>query len=591
MAARRIGFWLSITFLFVSCLYDLISCPHSKVEESFQLQATHDLYYHGISPALQRHTLSGWEMKMIQLFHMTIYIVPRTFAGPIILSFLSRFILLPCILLNIEVDPNFVQFLARFCLMLFNVFGWVRLALVVDRIPGILSSSSTSSSPFNITTGSWLLLITASQFHIPFYSSRMLPNTFALSIVLQSYAYWIQNRIKPAATLLVIGTVIFRCDLLLLLGSMGMSWLFHRQISIPTALKIGILTGIVSLILTVPIDSLLWQRIVWPEGEVLYFNTVLGKSKEYGLSPWHWYFTTALPKAMLFTLLLVPLSIFRIAEVLVAMEQRWRDPKINEDNHNNDNNRAVNGSNWLPVSTSMLVDTQWSRFILPIFGFVGLYSFLGHKEMRFIFPALPILNLGAAVGLSKLARLAFPSPLYNKDKGYVVSFIARFGFGCGLLCLILTLCGSLAFVAVSKSNYSGGDALRELSLHVQNVASSASSNDDDVSKNNLSPIYVHVDVAAAMSGVSLFGQRAAAQTVTSPSIEWKFSKDGYEEGMSVGQDDGYEQFTHLLSEDPNISPSIFNVIHTQQGKPRLSLRERKIVTEDTIFILERRNWT
>ena len=268
--------------------------------------------------------------------------------------------------------------------MLFNVFGWVRLALVVDRIPGILSSSSTSSSPFNITTGSWLLLITASQFHIPFYSSRMLPNTFALSIVLQSYAYWIQNRIKPAATLLVIGTVIFRCDLLLLLGSMGMSWLFHRQISIPTALKIGILTGIVSLILTVPIDSLLWQRIVWPEGEVLYFNTVLGKSKEYGLSPWHWYFTTALPKAMLFTLLLVPLSIFRITEVLVAMEQRWRDPKIKEDNHNNDNNRAVNGSNWLPVSTSMLVDTQWSRFILPIFGFVGLYSFLGHKEMRFM---------------------------------------------------------------------------------------------------------------------------------------------------------------------------------------------------------------
>ena len=199
--------------------------------------------------------------------------------------------------------------------------------------------------------------------------------------------------------------------------------------------------------------------------------------------------------------------------------------------------------------------------------------------------------MGAAVGLSKLARLAFPSPLYNKDKAYVVSFIARFGFGCGLLCLILTLCGSLAFVAVSKSNYSGGDALRELSLHVQNVASSSSSNDDDVSKNNLSPIYVHVDVAAAMSGVSLFGQRAAAQTVTSPSIEWKFSKDGYEEGMSVGQDDGYEQFTHLLSEDPNISPSIFNVIHTQQGKPRLSLRERKIVTEETIFILERRNWT
>ena len=438
-AERRIGLWLSISFLFVSCLYDLISCPHSKVEESFNLQATHDLYYHGISPAIQRQYTFWWGgdennvtlpydhlqypggtlhvMFLLVLYEILVgcyvchncyfvlssllqiwishfmnqsffffnitLVVPRTFTGPIILSFLCRFILLPCTLVNIDVDPNFVQFLARFCLMLFNVFGWVRLALAVDRIPGI-SSSSTSSSSFKITTGSWLLLITASQFHIPFYSSRMLPNTFALSIVLQSYAYWIQNKIKPAAALLVIGTVIFRCDLLLLLGSMGLSWLFHRQISIPTALKIGILTGIVSLILTVPIDSLLWQRIVWPEGEVFYFNTVLGKSKEYGLSPWHWYFTTALPKAMLFTLLLVPLSIFRIAEILVAMEQRWRYPKNKKDNNNNNNNRAVNGSNWLSVSTSMLVDTQWLRFILPIFGFVGLYSFLGHKEMRFM---------------------------------------------------------------------------------------------------------------------------------------------------------------------------------------------------------------
>mmetsp|Transcript_47208 Transcript_47208/g.53518 ORF Transcript_47208/g.53518 Transcript_47208/m.53518 type:complete len:94 (+) Transcript_47208:1493-1774(+) len=90
-----------------------------------------------------------------------------------------------------------------------------------------------------------------------------------------------------------------------------------------------------------------------------------------------------------------------------------------------------------------------------------------------------------------------------------------------------------------------------------------------------------------MSGVSLFGQRTA-QAVT-PSIEWKFSKDGYEEGMSVGHH-GYEQFTHLLSEDPDISPSLFHVIHTQQGKPRLRLHERKIDTEDTIYILEKRDW-
>lgn len=54
--ARITGLWASICFLFLSCLFDLISCPHSKVEESFQLQATHDLYYHGISPALRHYS-------------------------------------------------------------------------------------------------------------------------------------------------------------------------------------------------------------------------------------------------------------------------------------------------------------------------------------------------------------------------------------------------------------------------------------------------------------------------------------------------------------------------------------------------------
>lgn len=557
---RRVGtgFWVSAAFLLASSLFDLIMCPHSKVEESFQLQATHDLYYYGIWDAIREQFSTTATSATLPYDHLQYPgVVPRTFTGPLVLSTLCQMILLPCSILDIDVNPNTIQFLARFCLLSLNLLGWLRLALAVDKMP-LLSPSALRKNNKMPTEGSWLLLITACQFHIPFYSSRMLPNTFALAIVLQSYSFWLEKSIQTAAALIVFGTAIFRCDLLLLLGSIGLSWLFRRELSIPTALKIGILTGIVSLVFTTPLDSILWQRPIWPEGEVFYFNTILGKSSEWGLSPWHWYFTSALPKSMLSTIFLVPLSVFRIVENFVAMERKWRQPTAN-------------------ATKVILVDKQWLQYIAPILGFVVMYSFLGHKEMRFIFPAIPMLNLGAAVGMSKLTQIAFPVSLTNKDKEFFVSYIGRIGFACGLLSMGLTLAASLLFVLTSKENYSGGDALRELSLHIQNVVST--------SEDRPSP-HVHIDVAAAMSGVSLFGQRAA-QAAT-PGIEWTFSKDGYEEGKQAS---GYEEFTHMLSEDPNIVPaSQFTVIHTQKGNPRLDLRKRKIVTEDAIYVFERNDW-
>ena len=37
--------------LFLTSFLALYTCPHSKVEESFGIQASHDLYYFGITPS------------------------------------------------------------------------------------------------------------------------------------------------------------------------------------------------------------------------------------------------------------------------------------------------------------------------------------------------------------------------------------------------------------------------------------------------------------------------------------------------------------------------------------------------------------
>ena len=92
-------------------------------------------------------------------------------------------------------------------------------------------------------------------------------------------------------------------------------------------------------------------------------------------------------------------------------------------------------------------------------------------------------------------------------------------------------------------------------------------------------------VKILMSGASLFGQKSVA--MSTPQIEWKFSKGGYEEKHAV-EDDGYSQFSHILSEDPSISPE-FDVLGVVEGNPRLDIWRSQIVTEDSIFILERKS--
>ena len=559
---------LAQIFLLLVSLSYLWVCPHSKVEESFSLQATHDLFYHGVTPALWSTwlgTSGGMTTGMLSPLpydHLQYPgVVPRSFFGPLLLAMscqMVRLVFLPFVG-DIAERPLVVQFVSRF-LLFFFLHGWFRLATSLDQ------------RTKQCQAGTWMLLITAVQFHLPYYGSRMLPNVFATILCLHAFSAWITDRITQAAILIVATTAIFRCDVILLLFTAGLSWIFFEQkLSILQALKVGVATGVGVLALTVPLDSILWQRPVWPEGEVLFFNTILNKSSEWGVSPWHFYLSSSLPKAMVLTLPLVPLAILRIPEKTIAFVQ-------NRILGNRPESGATTGSSlgW--------VDLQWAPTLLPAVGYVFLYSFLGHKETRFLFPIMPLFNVAAGLGLDRILFVALPPNTKDKKKKR-----SLFGVLVLLTCvgaLVLTWISSLCFVAVSHSNYPGGNALNQLSAHVARRATMPAT----LHRKQPIRVNVYIDVASAMSGISLFGQQAALKEGRRVGVEWIFEKAGYEEDNSVGSS-SLAGFTHLLTEDENLSDDgSFRKVLGIPGRPWIDWKRARIQTSETIFVVERVDW-
>ncbi|KAL7446452.1 hypothetical protein ACHAXM_010468 [Skeletonema potamos] len=570
--------------LLLTGLLALVTCPHSKVEESFNLQATHDLFYHGVRPAWRsavsqqrQQSTTGMtscssgvdessdvctELTSSELPYDHLQfpgVVPRTFTGAFLLSLIARIIsfIVPKTIFDLHSHPMAVQFLIRFEILIFSWLAHVRLA---NSFEGYLSNKQVQSKkPHDgsyapqISVFGYYLLITASQFHIPFYSSRLLPNTFALLLTTHAYAEWFNGRPERAAIYLVFTTAIFRCDVLLLLFTVGLTMLIRRELRIVQALIIGAVTGIIGVLITTPIDSLLWQRMVWPEFEVWWFNAVDNRSSEWGVMPFHWYMSNALPKGLLLTLFLVPLAFLN----LTGWTKETLPPK-QEANNNTGHTPAVIDQTLLP-------------FFAPTLGFVMMYSFLPHKEMRFIFPVLPMFNACAAYGLSKLHSMAV-----SAGEGRL-RFVSKGLYICGLMAVVITMIGSLLFLRLSIENYPGGVALEHLKNHFETTM--------EIKTQQRAPkwedVSVHIDVAAAMTGVSLFGQRSITQN-----YPIQMSKSGYEAENNAKDPSRY--YTHLLSEEQPVKG--YHIIDTIDGFPSLDIRKRRIVMQPAIYILERDGW-
>lgn len=478
---NMLGFLENALPLFLG-LFELWMCPLTKVEESFNLQASHDLLFHGADlDRYDHHQFPG--------------VVPRTFLGPLMIS-------IPAYPLSKLADIlSFSKFTSQFI---------IRGVLCLLVLVSLQRFRKAISNIFGRQVGVFHSLLTISQFHFMFYASRTLPNTFALIFVLQALASWLNKRQFQFIAFSAIAVLIFRGEVVLFLGLFVLMDVAFGKISILRLLAYGIPCLLACLALTVGVDSFFWRRTLWPEGEVLYYNVILNKSHNWGTLPWAWYFYSAIPRALCCTVPFIPLG--------------------------------------------LRFDARTLRIVFPAIGFVILYSFLPHKELRFIIYTFPIFNVAAAVAAQRIWRNVGRSWTWNiLALALVGHFMANTAF-------------STLMLKVSQSNYPGGEALRSMQSMVPPQQD----------------VKVHMDVLSCQTGISRFLQDFEDH--------WSYSK------LENVTEADLNQFNYLIREVKECSSQLlssFNVIDTIEQYDGITLNYQSfppvyIKHKPAIYLLERK---
>jgi hypothetical protein len=174
-------------------------------------------------------------------------------------------------------------------------------------------------------------------------------------------------------------------------------------------------------------------RPFWPELQVLLFNTVTDRSSsEWGVSPWHWYFSSALPRLLLTGFFIFPLAYFSPLPIPISPSKSQKSPsspdqanvltvntpantkstefdKLIDKMENkvaekkNQQNLVKSGQNGKDINQfAARPNAILFSYTIPIWLFISLYSILPHKELRFILPVIPSLLIVPALGAAVL---------------------------------------------------------------------------------------------------------------------------------------------------------------------------------------------
>jgi alpha-1,6-mannosyltransferase len=201
------GWWMVETvdiFLFLIFMVYLLCCPYTKVEESFNMQAIHDLLEY-------RTNIDAYDHLQFP------GVVPRTFLGAIVVAITCGPIYCASSLLNASGLHR--QMLCRGALgfLVWLSFVWFRKSV---------------HNCFGKRTSQLFMLLTMFQFHICFYATRTLPNIFALSLCLISFGFWLRAQGLFSILFIAIAAIVFRCDMVVLLVPTVLVMLYKGEVGI-----------------------------------------------------------------------------------------------------------------------------------------------------------------------------------------------------------------------------------------------------------------------------------------------------------------------------------------------------------------------
>ncbi|KAF2459979.1 Alg9-like mannosyltransferase family-domain-containing protein [Lineolata rhizophorae] len=457
----------------------LLAAPYTKVEESFNIQAVHDILAYGIP------TTNSTAFIAANYDHISFPgSVPRSFVGALTLAGTSKFVRQ-----FFTLDPEQVQIAARGVLGFAVAMSLLLYRNAIDEVHGHLA-------------GVLYALVQASQFHVMYYASRTLPNMFAFVLSTVALRFHLLSASQTRSTksrrrhgrlciyFLTVAGIIFRAELALLLVFIVLAQLIFTQGSLKNTFEAEILSPglsgfFVAIAVSIPIDSffwLTWPQPIWPELVSFIYNSVQGHSSEWGVSPPQFYFADAIPR-----LLLGPVSPVLILFALTPLAPR-------------------------PLMHTALFTVG------PCLAFVAVYSVLPHKEWRFILPVVPPLT-GVAAATAAYVWKGRPTPESGRNgptrqgRRNMASVdpseprIPRLlfkGLFLGSVCVSFAISG-MALV-LSALNYPGGTAMDR--LHELAFAPGS-----DLVPPAQTTVTVHVGNLAAQTGVTRFLERRRGVSV------------------------------------------------------------------------------